>query len=178
MDDLIDSLKSNACAAVNISIAKIYLTFSIILYNCRAEFAPILTWSSWPFEDVIESVLAGFANCLLILTILAAVYWGIINPEFNPESTVKKDGRFLAPDIKLNILLSDMFPNSASDIFRKSNIYARGWPWKFPPEMILLSFNDIIGLSVTEFISSVKTFDAYKIVSRVAPWTCGIHLNE
>ena len=91
-DDLNGRLNSNACAAFINSIAKTRSTFSTTHNNFVAAFAPILTWSSCPFDETIESTDAGVHNCLFSLTIDAAVYCGIINPEFNPGFSTKKAG--------------------------------------------------------------------------------------
>jgi len=40
----------------------------------------MLTWSSWPAEDVIESTAAGCARLFISDTSDAAVYWHTMNP--------------------------------------------------------------------------------------------------
>ena len=65
-------------------------------------------------------------SCLFALTRLAAVYCTIIKPEFKPGLFIKKGGKSLLPDIKLKILLSEILPNSESEIFKKSIANANG----------------------------------------------------
>tara|TARA_B100001173_G_scaffold121494_1_gene105589 strand:- start:5832 stop:6026 length:195 start_codon:yes stop_codon:yes gene_type:complete len=64
----------------------------------------------------------------LALTILAAVYCGIIKPELSPAFSIKKTGKPRSPEINLNIRLSEILPNSAIEIFKKSNANANGCP--------------------------------------------------
>jgi hypothetical protein len=54
-------------------MAKFFKVFNH-LYCLMAALAPMLTWSSWPLEDTIESTEAGVQYCLFWLTIEAAVY--------------------------------------------------------------------------------------------------------
>mgnify|MGYP000683722960 FL=1 len=75
-----------------------------------------------------ESTLAGVANCLFALTILAAVYCGIIKPEFNPGLFTKKTGNPRSPETNWKVLRSEIFPNSAIAIFKKSKAKAKGCP--------------------------------------------------
>jgi hypothetical protein len=44
-------------------------------------------------------LLEGVANCLFWLAILAAVYCGIIKPEFKPGLSTKKAGKLRNPEI-------------------------------------------------------------------------------
>ena len=55
---------------------------------------------------------------------------------------------------------------------------ATGWPWKLPPDMPSMVSWNIMGLSVTEFISFSIFFLPKPIASRLAPWTWGVHLRE
>ena len=57
-----------------------------------AETLPIDTWSSCPRLDGIESTEAGWQSTLFSETSAAAVYCGIINPEFSPVSFIRKTG--------------------------------------------------------------------------------------
>src|SRR5690554_4480313 len=88
---------SNACAALNNSMAKIRSRLSTTFNAFVAAFAPMLTWSSCPLLDTILSVLAGTAYCLFWLTILAAVYCGIMKPEFNPGFCTKMGANHVRP---------------------------------------------------------------------------------
>ena len=54
---------------------------------------PMLTWSSWPAEDVIESTAAGCARLFISDTSDAAVYWHAMNPELTPASPTRNAGR-------------------------------------------------------------------------------------
>jgi hypothetical protein len=49
--------------------------------------------------ETILSTLEGVANCLFWLAILAAVYCGIIKPEFKPGLSTKKAGKLRNPEI-------------------------------------------------------------------------------
>src|SRR5690606_5446265 len=92
------SRKHNAWEAFISSMAR---TVSILLITRRhlvAPFAPILTWSSCPLEETIESTEEGVASCLFWLTILAAVYCGIINPLLRPGLLTKNAGSPRSPD--------------------------------------------------------------------------------
>jgi hypothetical protein len=91
-----------------------------------AALAPMLTWSSCPFELTIESTEAGVHSCLFWLTRLAATYWGIMNPEFRPASWTRYAGRRPGPDNNWNVRRSLMLANSARAIARKSIAKASG----------------------------------------------------
>src|SRR5690606_9043782 len=97
-EDFLGLLKLKACEAFINSIAKMVSMFSITRKHFVAPFAPILTWSSCPFEETMESTEAGVANCLFWLTILAAVYCGIINPLLSPGLSTKKAGKSRRPE--------------------------------------------------------------------------------
>ena len=159
-------------------MAKIVWILSTTFLHLVAPLAPILTWSSWPLLDSIESTLDGVAYCLFWLTMLAAVYWGIIKPLFNPGLETKKGGKCLCPETNWYVLRSEIFPNSAIAMAKKSSVNANGWPWKLPPEIIWSFSTKILGLSVTELISVKNVFVTNLIVSFVAPWTCGTQRNE
>jgi hypothetical protein len=53
----------------------------------------MLTWSSCPAEDGIESTAAGWARPLPSDTREAAVYWTNMKPEFSPASSTRNAGR-------------------------------------------------------------------------------------
>ena len=129
---------------------------SNISLACLDAIVPIETWSSWFAEDGIESTLAGWANTLFSETNEAALYWTIINPEFTPPSLTKNAGRpWLSAGFTIfSSLRSDIFAISDKAIPKKSKASAIGSPWKLPPDIIFwFSPGNIIGLSVTEFIS-------------------------
>src|SRR5205085_9754754 len=91
-EDLCGFLNSNACAAVNSSIAMICSRFSATRKHLVAAFAPMLTWSSCPLEETMESTEAGVHNCLFWLTMDPAVYCGLMNPELRPALATRKGG--------------------------------------------------------------------------------------
>ena len=104
-----------------------------------------------------ESTEHGEHNCLFLLTIAAAAYCGIMKPEFKPELATRNSGVLRSPAIKRYTRLSEILPNSAIAMLKKSNTSASGSPWKLPPEMIKSSSMKIVGLSVTELISRSTT---------------------
>ena len=53
----------------------------------------MLTWSSWPALDGIESTDAGCASDLHSETMEAAVYWINMNPLLSPLSGIRNGGR-------------------------------------------------------------------------------------
>ena len=148
---------SMACAAFINSIANTRSTFSITFTVLVAALPPMLTWSSCSLDDGIESTEHGEHNCLFLLTIAAAAYCGIMKPEFKPELATRNSGVLRSPAIKRYTRLSEILPNSAIAMLKKSNTSARGSPWKLPPEMIKSSSMKIVGLSVTELISRSTT---------------------
>ena len=100
------------------------------------------------------STLAGWARTLFSETRAAAEYWTIIKPEFTPPLGVRNAGRPLyAGFTRRSIRRSETSASSDSAIFKKSKLKAMGCPWKFPPEIPLLSSLKISGLSVTALIS-------------------------
>ena len=98
-DDFSGRRNSSACAAFSNSMAKIFSTLLTMTYAFVAAFAPILTWSSCPCDDSIESDEEGIVKVLFWFTIEAAVYCGIMNPEFKPGTFTRKDGSSLLPAI-------------------------------------------------------------------------------
>ncbi len=60
---------------------------------CRAAIIPMLTWSSCPAEDGIESTDAGCASDLHSETSDAAVYCTSMNPEWSPLPSIRNGGR-------------------------------------------------------------------------------------
>ena len=60
------------------------------------------------------STLAGVHSPLLRDTTEAAVYCGIMNPEFSPGFGVKKGGKPRCPLMSLYTRRSEMLPNSAN----------------------------------------------------------------
>ena len=123
-------------------------------------------------------MLEGVENCLLALTKLAAVYWIIIRPEFNPGFFVKKEGKFLLPDIRLKVLRSEIFPNSEREILvqqhkdsdKPDNILAKiidGKLNKYLEEIILLKQKFVINpeLSIEKYLEeeSLKIGSTIKI---------------
>ncbi len=64
-----------------------------------AAFEPMLTWSSCPCDEGIESTEAGMQSPLLWLTIEAAVYCGIMKPLLSPGSATRKWGSPRDPEI-------------------------------------------------------------------------------
>ena len=66
-----------------------------------AAFEPMLTWSSCPCDEGIESTEAGMQSPFDWLTIDAAVYCGIMKPLFRPGLATRNFGRSRAPEISL-----------------------------------------------------------------------------
>src|SRR5688572_29730972 len=99
-EDLAGFRNSKACAAVSSSMDRMRSKFFTTLKHLVAAFAPMLTWSSCPLEEGMESTEAGVQSCLFCETMLAAVYCGIMNPEFKPGLAAKNAGNSLCPEIK------------------------------------------------------------------------------
>ena len=66
-----------------------------------AALEPMLTWSSCPCDEGIESTEAGMHSPLDWLTIDAAVYCGIMKPLFSPGLATRNFGSSRAPEISL-----------------------------------------------------------------------------
>src|SRR5690606_33634002 len=92
---------STACRALSNSIPKMVSTFATTSAAFTAPFAPMLTWSSCPLLESIVSTDAGVQSCLFLLTMLAAVYCGIIKPEFRPASVIRNGGNLRSPPMSL-----------------------------------------------------------------------------
>ena len=90
---------SNACAAFINSMASTRSVFCTTFQSFVAAFEPILTWSSCPCDDGMESHDAGQQSPFDWLTMDAAVYCGIMNPLFSPGFATRKLGRLRAPEI-------------------------------------------------------------------------------
>ncbi len=76
-------------------------TLSTTRTSFVAAFDPILTWSSCPCDEGMESQDAGQQSPLFWLTTEAAVYCGIIKPLFRPDSATRKDGSPRCPEMSL-----------------------------------------------------------------------------
>ena len=117
----------------------------------------MLTWSSWPLLDTIESTEAGVQSCLFWLTMEAAVYCAIMSPEWSPGLGLRKAGNPRAPESNWYVRRSEMLPSSERAMARWSSARAMGCAWKLPPDRIISSSGKILGLSVTELISTEVT---------------------
>ena len=98
----------------------------------------MLTWSSWPAEDVIESTEAGCARLFISDTRDAAVYWQTMNPELTPASPTRNAGRpfEVFGSRSRKSLRSEIEASPTLAAASESHASATGWPWKFPPERI------------------------------------------
>ena len=79
-----------ACAALKSSMARMRSRFCSTCQALVAALAPMLTWSSCPCDDCMESTEAGVHSVLFWLTMEAAVYCGIIKPELRPGLATRK----------------------------------------------------------------------------------------
>ena len=84
---------SQAWAAASTSMAIAASASRMHSRAWRAAIMPMLTWSSWPAEDVIESTAAGCARLFISETRDAAVYWQTMNPELTPASPTRNGGQ-------------------------------------------------------------------------------------
>ena len=84
--------RSSACAAASASRAITVSAFATTSRACRADVMPMLTWSSCPALEGIESTEAGCASDLHSLTSDAAVYCTSMKPEFSPEPCTRNGG--------------------------------------------------------------------------------------
>lgn len=102
--------------------------------SLRAAAHPIETWSSCMALLGIESTLAGLARRLSSLTMPAAVYCAIMNPESVPGSSARNGGRpwLRETSRKRSVRRSLIEATSAITMARKSSTYATGAPWKLP----------------------------------------------
>ena len=172
--------RSRACAAASASSAITISAFVTQARACRAEVIPMLTWSSWPAEDGIESTAAGWARLFDSLTSEAAVYCTIMKPEFTPERSTRKAGSPLLVEGSRSRYRrrSEIDARLTTAAENESSIWATGCPWKFPPETTSPESGRTIGLSVTDEISISDTASACASASRNAPWTWGAHRSE
>ena len=113
-------------------------TFATTCSSLRAEMLPMLTWSSRPALDGIESTLAGWQRTLFSLTSDALATCAIMKPECRPlpgarngVSPVESAGL-----TSCSTRRSLMFASSATAIAARSSASASGWPWKLPPLMM------------------------------------------
>ena len=90
-----------ACAALNSSMASTRSVLQTTRQSFVAALEPMLTWSSCPCDEGIESTDAGMHSPLDWLTIDAAVYCGIIKPLFSPGFATRNLGSSRAPEISL-----------------------------------------------------------------------------
>ena len=139
----------------------------------------MLTWSSWPADEGIESTAAGWARDLLSETSEAAVYCTIMNPELSPGRSTRNAG---SPLLEFGSRSrysrrSEIEATPTVAPARASRATATGWPWKFPPETTSPS-SKTMGLSDTEPISVSMTRAVNPSTSRKAPWTWGAQRNE
>src|SRR6266542_1845118 len=141
---------------------------------------PMLTWSSWPADDGMESTEAGWARLFDSDTSDAAVYWRSMNPEFMPGRSTRNAGRplFVAGSSSRYSRRSEIEANPTVAAARASSDTATGWPWKLPPESTSPDSGKTIGLSETEDISISRTSSAWRSESRNAPWTWGAQRSE
>ena len=156
-DERMGRRNSNACAAFISSMASTRSLFCTTFHSLVAAFEPMLTWSSWPCDEGMESHDAGQQSPFDWLTIEAAVYCGIIKPLLRPGLATRKCGNSRAPEIILYMRRSEMFPSSATAMARKSIAKAMGCPWKLPAEMTSSVSGNTVGLSVAELISVSST---------------------
>ena len=84
---------SRAWAALKSSMPRTVSVLSTTRTSLVAEFDPMLTWSSWPCDEGIESQEAGQQRPLFWLTMLAAVYCGIMKPLFRPGLATRYFGK-------------------------------------------------------------------------------------
>ena len=122
-----------------------------------AALAPMLTWSSWPLLLTMLSTEAGVQSCLFWLTMPAAVYCGIIRPEFRPGSATRNGGK---PRCPLNQLVRAPLRNAAQlshgygqEIERQGQRLAMEIA---AADRMASSSGKMLGLSVTE-LHSVST---------------------
>ena len=177
-EERIGRRNSSACAAFISSMASTRSLFCTTFHSFVAAFEPILTWSSCPCDDGMESHEAGQQSPFDWLTMEAAVYCGIMNPLLSPGLATRKCGRLRTPDIILYIRRSEIFASSATAMARKSIARAMGCPWKLPADITSSVSGNTVGLSVAEFISVSSTLQTYAMVSFEAPCTCGIQRKE
>ena len=147
--------------------------------SLRAADHPIETWSSCMALVGSVSVLAGTASRRFSATIAAWEYWAIISPELTPASGARNGG---SPCDRVgsssrSVRRSLIAPTSAIEIARKSATAAMGAPWKLPHDSTRPS-GSTTGLSMNETSSRSATARACSIVSRAAPWTCGVQRRE
>ena len=132
------------------------------------------TWSSWPWDEGMESHDAGQHRPLFWDTMDAAVYCGIMKPLLRPGSATRYLGRPLRPSMSWKVRRSEMLASSLMAMASESMGMAMGSPWKFPADITMSSSGKILGLSVAELISFSRTDFTYRMLSLTAPCTCGM----
>ena len=121
---------------------------------------PMLTWSSWPADDGIESTEAGCASDLHSETSDAAVYCTSMKPEFSPLPCDQERGQAVVPlriQQPVEPAFADRAPAHTVASASVSSATATGWPWKLPPERTSSSSGSTIGLSETAPASICST---------------------
>ena len=106
--------------------------------SLRALTLPMLTWSSLPALDGIESTLAGWQSTLFSLTSDALATCAIMKPECSPLPAARKGVSPVesAGLTSCSTRRSLMFASSATAIAARSSASASGCPWKLPPLMM------------------------------------------
>ena len=141
----------------------------------------MLTWSSLPALEGIESTLAGWQSTLFSLTSDALATCAIMKPECSPlpgarngVSPVDSAG-FTSCSTRRSL----MFASSATAIAARSSASASGCPWKLPP--LMMSAAAVVEQEdarvVGDRVDLALEHPAHPRRARrgVAPCTCGMH---
>jgi hypothetical protein len=120
----------------------------------------MLTWSSCPADDGIESTDAGCASVLHSLTSDAAVYCTSMKPEFSPLAFTRNGGSpldFFGSVQAVQPAFADRGERHGSGREGVERDRATGMPWKLPPARTSPASGSTIGLSLTALASIDRT---------------------
>src|SRR5262249_15106893 len=150
--------KSRACAATSSSTARQLRVKSATWRALSAAVIPMLTWSSRPAEEGMESTEAGWLSPRDSATRAAEVTWAIMKPELSPEFRARKGGSPLRAGFTScstrRSLIADSWVQAMASTSRASET---GCPWKLPPETISSSAGNPSGLWVAASPSTAST---------------------
>ena len=163
---------SSACAATRTSTARQDRVKSTTCRAFRAAVIPMLTWSSRPAEEGMESTEAGWLSTRDSATRAAEVTWAIMKPEFRPEFFARNGGSPLSAGLTSCSTRRSLIAESwVQAMASTSSASETGCPWKLPPETTRSCSGKTSGLSVAEFTSMERTERACCSPSRAAPCT-------
>ena len=144
----------------------------------------MLTWSSLPALDGIESTLAGWQSTLFSLTSDALATCAIMKPECSPLAggeERREPGRQRRVHELLDAPLADvreLGDRHRGEVERERERLAVEVAAADDVGAAVVASRKTLGLSVTLLTSRSSTPRTQASASRVAPWTCGMQRRE